>query len=99
MTSVRLRRLELASARQCGVGRGALVAQLTVETAVWAGVALVISLSVLTVWTSGQTADLAQMLLICGRGPVAAALGSMAGAAVATALVRERDIFRYFKER
>ncbi|MEU0488107.1 hypothetical protein ABZ249_02685 [Nocardiopsis sp. NPDC006139] len=98
--AVRLRRLELAGALHVGVSRRALLAGTALETAVWslaglalAGCALVVAAHV------GNPADPWDTVLIDVRGPVAAVLAALVGAAAATALVREEHLFRYFKDR
>lgn len=96
---MRLRRLELASARAVGVGRGALAAQAVVEAVLWAGAALSCSSAVLAVVTVLRAADPLPILSVAGRAPLAAALASVIGAACAAATVDGRHLLRYAKDR
>lgn len=95
---LRLRRLELATARHLGVTRSELVAQSTLETLSWAIPAALLTLGALTVWTSIEHRDVAVWTF--GALVVVAGLaGALVGAITATALVRENQIVRYFKSR
>ena len=98
--SVRLRRLELAGALHVGVSRGALLAGAVLETAAWTLAGLALALCSLVVAAHvGNPADPWDAVLVDARGPAAAALAALAGAAAAASLVRERHLFRYFKDR
>ncbi|RMI06576.1 hypothetical protein EBM89_15970 [Cellulomonas triticagri] len=100
LVAVRVRRLELASARHCGVGRAGLVGQVGVETLAWSAVAAGTAwgLTILVVAGAG-TEDLAAILLVTARPALAATVGCVLAAALATARIRERDVLRYFKDR
>ncbi|MEE1295647.1 MAG: hypothetical protein UHD09_02080 [Bifidobacterium sp.] len=98
--AARLRRLEFASALHCGVPKAALVTQMVVETGCWALCAAVIATPLLAVipWLwSGDTPG--QIALLCVRPLGAAVVGSLAGGVLVTVAVRERHLFRYFKDR
>lgn len=98
--SVRLRRLELASALHARVGRAALLWQIILETGFWAtaGTALLAP----ALWWSSQsgiTAD-GQAVWFGALRHVATGWWSiLAGASCACLLARERHLFRYFKQR
>jgi hypothetical protein len=99
-TSVRLRRLELASARHAGVSFVAQLGQIAIETAVWVVGALVIVLCGIVVAAGasgvvqpGVLVDLGSRVLEAG-GPAA-----LLGAFAATAMASENHLFRYFKDR
>jgi hypothetical protein len=98
--TVRLRRLELASARHAGIPAGAQLLQLTVETSAWTTAAVVIT-SPLLLYQALKVDHAAQLAVFWLelRCPLGAAAGAVLGAAVATALTREHHLFRYFKER
>ncbi|MFR0555734.1 hypothetical protein [Pseudoscardovia radai] len=97
---VRLRRLELASAMHCGVPKVAMMTQMLVESAVWALAAAVIGFAAIAFlrmgWTGDDLAAVDDDLL---RVPVAALAGVCVGVFVATLCVREKSMFRYFKNR
>lgn len=99
LVGVRLRRLELASARQAGVSRPALVGQVVLETLVWSGAAVVASLALLVLLLYGRSSDPVFLLQVAARPVLSAALAGIVAAAVATSAVRQRSIWRYFKER
>ncbi|GAB3277924.1 hypothetical protein GCM10027589_03850 [Actinocorallia lasiicapitis] len=98
--AVRRRRLELAGALHIGMPKHAILAMTLLETAVWAvagaflgGCALVFATSL------GNPADALDLFLIDLRGPLAAVFTAVAGAAAAATTVREKHLFRYFKDR
>ncbi|MFC4561074.1 hypothetical protein ACFO4E_04305 [Nocardiopsis mangrovi] len=98
--AVRLRRLEIAGALHVGVGRGALLAQTAIETGAWALGALAMAVGALACAAGiGNPADTAEVFAIGLRGPGAAALTAVLGAACALLLIREKHLFRYFKGR
>jgi hypothetical protein len=98
--AVRIRRLEIAGALHLGESRRALLATHLLETAVWSGVAAVLAACALTIGVVlGQPTDAATVILIDVRGPAAAALTPLIGALLALCTVRERHLFRYFKNR
>jgi hypothetical protein len=98
--TVRLRRLELASARHAGIPAGAQLLQLTVETSAWTTAAVVIT-SPLLLHQALEVDHAAQLAVFWLelRCPLGAAAGAVLGAVVATALTSEHHLFRYFKER
>jgi hypothetical protein len=96
--SVRLRRLELASARHLGVGATPQLAQLLVESAAWAAAGAVCAAALaLGALRSEDASDVASFAL---RPIVALAAGAVCGGGLgALVAVRERHIVRFFKER
>jgi hypothetical protein len=98
--SVARRRLEYASSLHAGQTRGALLAAVLIETVVWALAAAIIGLEIVAVALTTSAVrlegsllgDLAQTVL---GGSAAAVIG----AATASLLVREKHLFRFFKER
>lgn len=98
--SVRTRRLELASALHAGVPRGAVTAQVMLETLVWAAAGTVMTVPPLW-WASGagasgtgtQTWLAAVLAVACG------ALATVLGAACGSVVTRETHLFRYFADR
>ncbi|OKI85818.1 hypothetical protein A6A27_40160 [Micromonospora sp. CB01531] len=98
--SVRSRRVELASARHCGVSVPDQLAHLLIETIVWCLLAL--SLTVSALWIASsivvpnyQGFVLAELLRI----PLLAAAGGVAGCVASVLTTREHHLFRYFKQR
>lgn len=98
--SVMLRRLELASAMHAGVPKIAMMVQMLVEGAAWALAATMIGLAAIAFMRLGWAgADLAAVDDDLLRVPVAALVGACAGVFVASLCVREKSMFRYFKNR
>lgn len=105
VAGIRSRRLELASALHVGVRRRDLAAQSGLETAVWAGAAVVIAaaalLAVLAADAAGRAVVVSPLATwVDGLRPLGAswALAVLATLA-AVPTVRERTLFRYFRER
>ena len=98
--SVWSRRVELASALHSGYRHIALIAQVTMETAAicGAGVMLALPLAAYAVTTS-QPGDRLAMVAALARIVVAVDAGALAGTMLVVAGVRERLLFRFFKER
>jgi hypothetical protein len=98
--AVRVRKLEIAGALHLGESRGALLATLLVETAIWASAAFVLAACALAVGvvTRNPGAPL-PVYLIDVRVPAAAAVTTLTGALLALLSIRERHLFRYFKSR
>lgn len=95
--SVRLRKIAIASMRHSGVPARAAVLQLAVETLWWASIGAVLALTAAAL-VGGADPSFAmplQALRIVAVGAAATVLGSMASAA----LVRERHLFAYFRNR
>ena len=98
--SVRSRRLELASALHAGVPRGAVTAQVILETLSWSMVGAVMTVPLLW-WASGAGSPgaesqtwMAAVLAVAG-GALSTALGAFCGAVV----TRESQLVRYFADR
>jgi hypothetical protein len=98
--SVRRRRLEHAGALHAGQTRSAQVATSTLETVVWAAVGTAVSVVALrAVIIRVGAADLTAVFDVGVRGPLLGALCAVVGSMLAACLVRERHLFRYFKDR
>lgn len=98
--SIRLRRMQLASALHCRVRRADLHLQVVLETAAWALPAVAVGLSVCGPAVAlGDPADHLTNAALVLRAPVAAVAAALAGATFALAVTRERHLFRYFKDR
>lgn len=100
---VRVRRLELASAMHCGEPKAALWLQMLLEALTWCCSAILVTLP-LAVWavTEMDTGIIIAPLTLIGilaRIPAAALAGVLAGVTLAMLVTRERDLFRYFKNR
>lgn len=98
--SIRSRRLELASARHCGVSVFDQLAHLLIETT--AGCVLALSLTVSGLWIVALVIvpdhpgfAVAELVRI----PLLGVVGAVAGSGMATLISRERHLFRYFKQR
>lgn len=98
--SVRSRRLELASALHAGVPRGAVTAQVMLETLLWSTAGTVMVIPLLW-WAAGAGAPstgsqtwLASVVTVTG-GSLATLLGTSCGAVV----TRETQLFQYFADR
>ncbi|GHC73246.1 hypothetical protein GCM10007079_07010 [Nocardiopsis terrae] len=98
--SVRLRRLEFASALHVGQSRRSQLVTALLETGVWSTSGLVLAGCALVLAShAGNPGEPGAVLAVSGPGLVAAVPACLAGAALALAGVRERHLFRYFKER
>lgn len=97
---VRVRRLELASALHCGVGRSALFVQLLLENIAWlsAACATAMAATLLFIMPEGAS-DRTALVLGTVRILALAAASVLLGSALGVALTREKHMFRYFKER
>ena len=101
--AVRARRLELASAMHCGEPKIALWLQMLLETLMWCCSAIIVT-TPLIVWAlthmeTGVIISPTTLVGILARIPAAALVGVLAGASMAMLITRERDLFRYFKNR
>lgn len=100
VASVRIRRLELAAARHAGIRVPAQVLQLALETAAWVAAATLACVAIAAVVAAALLSEDAVALTALAV-PIAppAAAAAMIGSAVGAGLVRERNLFRYFKTR
>lgn len=98
--SVRLRRLELASAQHAGVSRPAQVATQLTQGLVWiiAG-SVFASPAVATLALGDNPADTPVLLVTALRPMAVAALGAVGGIVAATIATRQKHLFRYFTNR
>jgi len=98
--AVRMRRLELAARLHDGASRADLLAQVLVEAAAWIVPATLIAWAAAILYPHLASTPAVQDF---GTAQYAAALagllGAFAGTLSATALVRERHLFAYFKDR
>ncbi|MBN9188425.1 MAG: hypothetical protein J0I62_07990 [Microbacterium sp.] len=98
--SVRIRRLELASALHAGVGKGALGAMLAVETVAWTVPAAVLTATTVTVLLAvGPPIDGTTGWILGARVGFAAVVGPFLGGLLALLRTSERQLFRYFRDR
>lgn len=98
--SLRLRRLELATARHLGTASADLVAMRVLEAMLWLlPVVVVGAVAAAALAASLGPADVATGLALAAWSPLAAALGVLAGVGIAAGDVGPRDIYRAFKER
>lgn len=98
--AVHLRRLELASALHCGVPKSAMVVGVLVETSVWTLIAIVTCVPVAAwMWLENTDTDAMVLTDTLLRVPVAVYIGVLIGAMVRAGTIRERQLFRYFKNR
>lgn len=105
LLAVRLRRLEIAGALHLGESRRALLGSLLIETLTWSLAALIIADGALVfgvALASGGSlshADLLDVYLVDARAPAGAAAGAVAGAVLALLTIREKHLFKYFRNR
>ncbi len=98
--AVRLRRLELASARHAGVSTRAEVTQIGIETIFWAATAILVSLAgLLLVDRATQIPNSVDVDAISARSIFAGGVAAVIGSVVGAWTTRERHLFRYFKDR
>ena len=98
--SVRRRRLEYAGALHSGQSKGAQLFGIAVETTVWAGLATAASCSLLAAACVRLAAsDPLTVLGAAIRTPLALLAGTVCAALASGLLIRESQLFRYFKNR
>lgn len=98
--ATRARRVELASNRHAGVLAADQLAQLLYERLVVFAMAIAITMAA-SIWViSIMPADSTSYAVwLAGRGACAVLIGVMAGTSVGVVTIRERDLFRFFRER
>ena len=98
--SVRRRRLEYAGALHSGQGKGAQLFGIAVETVLWSGLATAASCSLLAaVCVRLAASDPLMVLGTAIRTPLALFAGTVCAALASGLLIRESQLFRYFKNR
>lgn len=100
LAAVRARRLELAASLHLGEARRDLLATQVIETAAWAAAGVVLAAVALLagVAAAGST-DATAVYLVDVRAPATAACAALIGTVLGVSTVRERHLFRYFKNR
>jgi len=100
ITSVRSRRLELASARHVGVSRTAQHLQILVEAGVWSAATAVLLAGTVTVIVGRSSGhDDATLLTAAAHVVLPGLISVILGSQIAVTATRERHLFRYFKNR
>ena len=97
--AVRLRRLEFASALHARTRRSAQTLQILLETTGWTIAASMIGALIVLVLIRTQYPGDAGSLIAVGIPTFASLPATLVGALVGSALVRERNLFAYFRER
>lgn len=95
-----VRRLELASALHTGVRKRDLLAIVTLESSSWALPGAALSVPVAAYLAHDLRApDFSAVIITSLAPPACFAAGALLGTGLATALIRERRLFAYFKTR
>lgn len=98
--SIRMRRLQLASALHSGVRKRDLACLALLETVAWAIIATTTGIGAIAALTRLVPAADSVSLFVAELGvPLAGFAGAVAGALWATAATREGQLFRYVRER
>jgi hypothetical protein len=97
--SLLTRRLELASALHCGVGRGPLLWQVAQEGAAWIFGAAILAAPAVVLTAYGAAADTARIAVLGLRSVLAGACGALLGVLASVMWIRERHLFALFKNR
>lgn len=98
--SVLRRRLELAAARHAGVSASDQRFLVVAESFVWAGAAVLVTVPMLATLALVEQTGAPESLLSVGLWPVAVGVPAvLLGALSATLVVREKQLFAYFKSR
>ena len=98
--SIRMRRLQFASALHAGVARSDHLLIALAETAVWVAGGLIVVFPAAAVTAANATLqDREATFALGGAVVLAAGAGGVLGAFIAAALTREKHLFRYFKDR
>jgi hypothetical protein len=97
---VRIRRLELASARHAGVRLGSQTVQIMLETTVWVllGTLGAVFAVGVAAWIIAEL-SLKEVVLLVAPPMIAGVFAVLSGALVAVVVTREKELFRYFKDR
>jgi len=100
LLSVFTRRLELAAAQHAGVTQLQQIIQLVGEALVWITLGTIFSITVLGVYAN-QTAlpDSAALWRIISQLTFVAVICALSGVVIGAALIKESQLFRYFKAR
>lgn len=98
--AIRLRRLEIASNLHAGAMRRDVISMMLAESASWAVPAAVITTAITLIISAPVASGDRTALIIEGlKTPIGLITGTLVGTLIATALVHERHLFVYFKER
>jgi hypothetical protein len=98
--SVRIRRLEFASARHSGVTGTSQAGQVVIESTVTAVISLALATSVtLFMSHSALPAEAASLAWLGLRPPLIGTVSFVVGACAGVATTKEKHLFRYFKNR
>ncbi|MDO5053266.1 MAG: hypothetical protein Q4E05_10320 [Pseudoclavibacter sp.] len=98
--SVRIRRLQLAAARHYGVRPAEQTAMLLLGAGVWIAPPACLGVSAGLLASALTPVEGRELLLVVAcRVVLAACGGALAGVVLQAALIRERHLFRYFKDR
>lgn len=97
--SIRMRRLEIASARHAGVPLTAQLLQNVIEVALWGTATFALVLPIAVYQARAASPYFPETLWLEARCLVAGFCGALLGAVIATLATREHHLFRYFKAR
>lgn len=98
--SVRRRRLEYAGALHSGQSKGAQLLGIACETLVWSGAGLACSCSLLVAYgIRASRSDPGAVIAASLRSPAALFAGTLIAALAVGLLIRESQLFRFFKRR
>lgn len=98
--AVRIRRLELSSARHSGVRAGDQIAQIGLETTIWLVVSLLLAAPAAVFGaTTDNDSDYRALLGLAARIGATGAAAALTGSLVGVMLTKESHLFRYFKDR
>ncbi|MFI8631240.1 hypothetical protein ACIGEP_01415 [Microbacterium sp. NPDC077663] len=98
-TASRVRRLEYAGALHAGATKASTLATALVETFVWAVTGALVAAAVLAVVARQDPGSFAPVFLTSAKVALIGVSSSLIGAAIAVTSIRERHLFRFFKDR
>lgn len=98
-TATRIRRLEYAGALHAGARKTDTLATALVETSAWASVGALTASAVLALTAEQDPASFAPVFITSTKIVLSAFALAIAGSAIALVGIRERHLFRYFKDR
>lgn len=96
------RRLEYSSALHSGASKLGIAAMALLESAMWQGIGALMAFGAIALAVSTQIpmdSSPVQVFGVTADGPALALIGGTIGTATGILIVRERHLFRYFKER
>lgn len=98
-SAIAARRLQFAGAMHAGATRPDVVATGLIETAIWSLAGGLLAVAAVVGYVVASSAELAPLLVTSLKVVLAGVGSAIMGATISLLLIRERHLFRYFKDR